>query len=89
MVSITFESLRRHGACNTSNKRTAVEARVRRALAREGEVMRKPRSDRERRELGDYFTVNAHTGFPERGWLNLDELARECGVLHPDAVIEE
>jgi hypothetical protein len=85
MTEMVFGPARIHSEVTTA----AVEARVRRALAREGEVLRKPRSDRERRELGDYFTVNAHTRFPERGWLNLDELARECGVLRPFEVIEE
>lgn len=66
-----------------SVSQSVIEARVRRALGREGQVLRKPRGERERRELGDYFTLNAWTGFPERGWLTLNELARECGVLRP------
>ena len=67
----------------------AVEARVRRALARDGQVLRKPRGESERRELGDYFKVSACTGYPERGWLELDELAREYHVLHAGEVIAD
>lgn len=69
--------------------RAAIEARVRRVLARDGQALRKPRGERERLELGDYFTVSAYTGYPERGWLALDDLARECNVLRADEVIAE
>ena len=64
----------------------AIEARVRRVLARDGQVLRKPRGERERQQLGDYFTVSAYTGYPERGWLALDDLARECNALRAGAV---
>ncbi len=66
-----------------------VEARVRRALRSEGQVLRKPRGERERQELGDYFTDDAHTGNPERQHCDLEELAREYRVLHEHEDIAE
>ena len=65
----------------------AIEARVRRALQAEGQVLRKPRGNRERQELGDYFTADGHTGNLDRWHCNLEQLARECGVLRADEVI--
>jgi len=70
------------------NTLAAVEVRVRRALRVEGQMLRKPRGERERAELGDYFTANAYTGNPERWHVDLDELARELRVLQPHEVIE-
>jgi len=70
------------------NTLAAVECRVRRALRGEGQMLRKPRCERERAELGDYFTADAHTGNPERWRVDLDELARELRVLQPHEVIE-
>jgi hypothetical protein len=64
-----------------------VEARVRKALRGEGQVLRKPRGERERQELGDYFTADAHTGNPERLHCDLERLAREYRVLYPHEVI--
>lgn len=66
-----------------------VEARVRRALRRDGEVLRKPRSASERQELGDYFTADVHNGNPERWHCDLEQLARDCDVLRPGEVITE
>ena len=65
-----------------------VEARVRRALRSEGQVLRKPRGERERQELGDYFTADAHTGTPERRHCDLETLAREYGVIYAHEVIK-
>jgi len=67
----------------------AIEDRVRRSLAREGQVLRKPRSERERSEFGHYLVVDAHTGDPERWHCDLSELARECGVLRLGEAIEQ
>ena len=66
-----------------------IEARVRRVLASEGQVLRKPRSEHERREVGHYLVVDAHTGNVERWHCDLSELARECGVLRLGEAIEE
>lgn len=66
-----------------------IEARVRRALASEGQVLRKPRSEHERREFGHYLVVDSHTGKPDRWHCDLSELAREYGVLRLGEAIEE
>jgi hypothetical protein len=68
-----------------------VEDRVRRALRREGEVLRKTRPGNTwaRADFGDYYTVDPHTRFPERRHCDLTQLARECGVLRPGEVIAE
>ena len=70
-----------------SSTTAAVEARVRKKLAADGQVLRRPRGQRERLELGDYFTADAHTGNPERRHCDLEQLAREYGVLYPHEVI--
>jgi hypothetical protein len=86
---MVFESRRRHGAYLTSTNRSAVEARLRRALLRDGQLLRKPRGAQERQELGDYFTVDANTGSRERWHCDLEALAREYHVLGADQVIAE
>lgn len=64
-----------------------IEARVRRALLREGQVLCKPRGSCMRQELGDYFTADAHTGNPERWNCDLEQLAREYRVLRDGEVM--
>jgi hypothetical protein len=60
----------------------AVESRVRRAVARDcGERLVKSRTAAERREFGDYYTVDPHCGNPQRWHLDLESLATEFGVL--------
>ena len=71
------------------NTTAAVERRVRKAMKAEGQVLRKPRGERERQELGDYFTADAHTGNPERRHCDLEQLAREYRVLHHFEAIAE
>ena len=68
-----------------------IEARVRRALARDGEVLRKTRPGRTwaKVDLGDYYTVDPHTRFPDRRHCDLEQLARDYRVLRPDEVIVE
>jgi hypothetical protein len=66
-----------------------IEARVRRTLAREGQVLRKPRSEHERSEFGQYLVVDAHTGSPDRWHCDLSELAHECGALRSGEAIEQ
>jgi hypothetical protein len=77
--------------CWRKNTLAAVESRVRRALRREGEVLRKTRPGNTwaKVDFGDYFTVDPHTGNPERRHVNLEQLARDLDVLHADEVIEE
>ena len=68
-----------------------VEARVRRALARAGEVLRKTRPGNAGAKVtfGDYYTVDQHTGNPQRWHCDLEQLAREYAVLRPGEVMAE
>ena len=68
-----------------------VEARVRRAVQRDGEVLRKTRPGNTwaKLDLGDYYTVDPYTRFPERRHRDLEQLAREYRVLRPGELIEE
>jgi hypothetical protein len=66
-----------------------VEARLRRALGREGEVLHKVRP-----ESRDYYGYGPYYVVDERNCVvssqhDLDDLARECGVLRTDEVIAE
>lgn len=87
MVSMNPNALR----ITRAVPRHVIEARVRRALARDGAVLRKTRPGNTwaKIDLGDYFTVDSHTGFPDRRHLDLDELARELFVLKPFEVIAD
>ena len=62
-----------------------VEARVRRRLRGEGEILCKTRND----QLGPYYTVDPYYGNPERWNCDLEVLARECGALRPWETVEE
>lgn len=62
-----------------------VEARVRRQLRGQGEILRKTRND----ELGPYYTVDQHCGNPIRWGCDIEALARECGALRPSEAIED
>ena len=68
-----------------------IEARVRRALLRDGEVLRKTRPGNTwaKADFGDYYTVNPYTRCPERRHCDLEQLAREYRVLRPGEVISE
>ena len=70
---------------------SVVEGRVRRALRRDGEMLRRTRPGTTwmRANFGDYYTVDPHTGNPQRWHLSLVELARECNVLRPGEVIAD
>jgi hypothetical protein len=74
----------------TVSERT-VEARVRRALLRDGEVLRKTRPGNTwaKIDLGDYYTVDPHTRFPERRHCDLEQLAREYRVIRPGEAIAD
>jgi len=62
-----------------------IEARVRRALRSQGEVLRKTRPGRTwaKVNFGDYFTVDPHTGNPQRWHCDLEQLAAETGAIRP------
>ena len=70
---------------------SVVEARVRPALARDGELLRKTRPGNAWAKVtfGDYYTVDQHTGNPQRWRCDLEQLARECAVLRPGEVMTE
>jgi len=66
----------------------AVEQRVRRALAQEGELLRKTRPGNTwaKADLGDFYTIDAENRLVRRHCC-LEELAHECGVMRPAEVI--
>ncbi len=55
------------------------------ATHRDGERLVKTRSNADRLGFGDYLTVDTHLGNPQRWHLNLEDLAREYGVVRPTA----
>lgn len=60
----------------------ALEARVNRALDKDGQALRKCREDsRWYSELGDYYIVNYHTSAIDAKHCDVEALARELGVL--------
>ncbi len=90
MVTITILSKRRRGSYLTSNKRQAVEARVRRKLSRQGEKLGKcPANSRWHSSLGDYYVMDAATRLLLRPHQHLDDLAVELNVLAKGVEIAE
>lgn len=67
----------------TAVTQSVIEARVRLALAREGEVLHRDEA------FDDYITRDAEHHLVTRERCSLGQLARECGVLRPGEVIEE
>lgn len=61
----------------------AIVARLRRALAKDGETLRKSRTPRTVSDLGDYFTVGRGNNTVVRRGIDVETLARELGVLDP------
>lgn len=59
----------------------AVAKRISRALAKDGEVLRKTRGERARLDLGDYYVLNASRNYPTSTDVDLEALGRELGVL--------
>jgi hypothetical protein len=68
----------------------ALAARVRRRLARERQLLRRcsPWSD-QHDVLGDYFLVAAHTHDVLARHVNVEQLARDLGVLPEHVVVED
>ena len=63
---------------------TALITRIRRALAKEGQTLRKTRSAREWPNLGDYYIIDLSGNFVvDRRISDLEELGRELEVLKP------
>lgn len=67
--------------------RRIIEARIRRVLARQGEVLGREHGAASREERGDYFIVDYRGQLRRRG-LNVEQLARELGILQPGAIVE-
>ena len=70
---------------------SVIERRVRRALRREGEVLRKTRPGNTwaKHDCGDYYVVDNATNGVVRSHCDLEQLARECNVLRPGEVIAD
>lgn len=66
---------------------SAAVARVRRRMRKEGLILRKARSERERIELGEFYVVNDQNHLMETD-ANLLTLARESGALRPFETIK-
>ena len=59
----------------------ALEGRVKRALTKEGTILKKCRTDsRWYGDLGDHYTVNLNSNIEDTN-IDLEALAREIGVL--------
>jgi len=72
-----------------SVSQSVIEARVRRALAREGEVLHKCRRDsRDYHGYGPYYIVDERNCVVSSQH-DLDDLARECNALRPGEMIAE
>ena len=71
------------------NTTATVEARVRRALAGDGRTLHKVRPEsRDYHNYGPYYVADERNCVVSSQH-DLDELARQCGVLRPGEVIEE
>ena len=70
---------------------SVIEARLRRALAREGEVLRmtRPGNTWAKHDCGDYYVIDNATNGVVRTHCDLEQLARECNVLRPGEVIAD
>jgi hypothetical protein len=68
----------------------ALAARVRRRLARERQLLRRCSPWSEQREsLGDYYLVAAYSHEVLARHVNVEELARDLGVLPDHVVVED
>ena len=68
----------------------ALEGRVKRALERDGETLKKCREDsRWFTDLGEYYLVDLNMNSVNTKHVDLEELARELEVLKPFEVLAE
>ena len=95
--TIQIDTRKQKGLCmisvfspRLSNTRRAVEQRVARVLARSGEQLRKC-SPRHRwySSLGDYYLTNAASRFVVATHQDLEDLARDYGILGEDESISD
>lgn len=62
---------------------SAVISRINRKLAHEGEALKKSRSMRMYLEVGDFYILNINGNYIVRHHMDVEDLARELGVLYP------
>ena len=58
----------------------ALESRIRRQLAKAGQRLVKPRSERDRQQLGDAYVVDSSTNTVVASSCDLTALAAELGI---------
>ena len=59
----------------------ALYQRINRALAKDGERLRKLRGERWRSDLGDYYTIDVQGNYIIATYVDLEGWGREMGVL--------
>jgi hypothetical protein len=59
----------------------ALEQRIRRALKRKGETLRRTRGERQEIDLGNYYVVDIQRNIIMQHHCNLEALGRELGVF--------
>jgi hypothetical protein len=67
-------------------KRSLIQ-RINRALAKEGEVLRKTRGMQMFLSVGEYYATDCRYNVVTRSRIDLEELGRKLGVLKPDEVL--
>jgi hypothetical protein len=67
----------------------ALEQRINRKLAAQGEKLKRCRSDRWRHDLGDYYVINVDKNIIVFKQVNLEVLGRELGALAPYERLED
>ena len=60
---------------------TALESRLRRALAREGRRLVKPRSERDRQQVGDLYVVDTMHNCVVASHCTVEGLAAELSII--------
>jgi hypothetical protein len=66
----------------------AIEKRINRKLKQDGQVLRKPRSERARRDMGDYYILDYRTNVATDTDVDILGLAPLLDVLTPEEEIE-
>ena len=67
----------------------AIIQRINRKLAKDGDKLRKNRSQRWWPEMGDYYIVDEERNAFIRGHVDLEDLGRELGVLEDWETVEK
>ena len=65
----------------------ALIQRVSRALAKEGEILKKSRGMQMFLNVGEYYAIDLQYNAVSRKNINLEDLGRELGVLRPYEVL--